>query len=205
MRFDDERKLLKGLQKREPRALEAAIARYGGYVMAVALRTLGTAGSRQDAEELASDTFTVLWTVASRLRRDSRLKPWLAVVTRNAALKRLRSLRPELAVGDMENLEREHFGTAADRAHPGTVADREHPGTVADRAHLEMADGPDGSPSAFETLPHMERELLERHYLDGESLRDLAAAAETTVPAVKSRLYRSRKILRRHLNDQAIG
>ncbi|MDR1422879.1 MAG: hypothetical protein LBI64_08480, partial [Coriobacteriales bacterium] len=86
---DSDRRLLKALRKGDRQALERAIDEYGGYVAAVVRHTLDDARGQlrsEDCEELVSDVFVALWRTAPRLRADSRLKPWLAVVARNQAL-----------------------------------------------------------------------------------------------------------------------
>ncbi len=86
MRGDYE--ILTRLRDRDQAALETAIRRYSGYVAAVVKKTLGDDCSRQDIEELTSDAFVALWANAGKLRDDSDLKYWLAIVVRNASLRR---------------------------------------------------------------------------------------------------------------------
>jgi RNA polymerase sigma-70 factor (ECF subfamily) len=198
MGFEHEKSLIRDLKRQRPRALEAVIRRYGGYVMAVALRTLGASGCHADAEEIAADTFAALWRCALNLRPESRLKPWLAVVARNTALKHLRSRRPELAVDDTEMAGILEVAEAAGLfgiGIPGT------PGREQPSPSLQH-EPPTRAAALFADLPSSERELLERHYIDGESIHDIAATDATTIPAIKSRLYRSRNVLRKNLSDQ---
>lgn len=86
MRGDYE--ILTRLRDRDQAALETAIRRYSGYVAAVVKKTLGDDCARQDIEELTADAFVALWANAGKLRDDSDLKYWLAIVVRNASLRR---------------------------------------------------------------------------------------------------------------------
>jgi len=64
-------------------------------------------------------------------------------------------------------------------------------------AHLERSLA-----GSLTTLPDDERELLERKYLEGASVRDLAQELETTEKAVESRLVRVRRKLKQSLLAQ---
>ena len=89
-----EKELILALKRGDVFALEATIGKYAGYVMAVVQHTLGRSASEEDKEELVSDTFITLWEKASTLDDNSNLKSWLAVVSRNASLNKLRTIRP---------------------------------------------------------------------------------------------------------------
>ncbi|MDR1185373.1 MAG: sigma-70 family RNA polymerase sigma factor [Coriobacteriales bacterium] len=183
MGFRDQRTVLKALRRQDLRALDAAIEQYGGYVMAVALHTLGSGGSRQDAEEITADVFIALWRNAAKLASGSNLKPWLAVVARNTSLKRLRSLSPTLSL-------EEHGALAA-------VANENEESPE----YAKTADGPEESAmeQALDGLSATDRDLLCRHYCDEQSIDAIAEETGLSQPAVKSRLYRSRKALRSRL------
>jgi RNA polymerase sigma-70 factor (ECF subfamily) len=192
----DQRPLLKALRRQDPRALEAAIEQYGGYVMAVALRTLGGSGSRQDAEEIVSDVFVALWKHAVRLEPDSNLKPWLAVVARNTSLKFLRSFKPTQSL-DERMLE--EAGEAAAAALVEEAAGAKDAGAW--NAQEGLGDSLQGQAlgSALKGLSATDRELLRRRYGDEQSVDAIAQETGLSQPAVKSRLYRSRKALRSQL------
>jgi RNA polymerase sigma-70 factor (ECF subfamily) len=49
---------------------------------------------------------------------------------------------------------------------------------------------------ALRQLPIRLRKPVRLHYLEGRSIRDVAASLRTTVNGVKARLYRARRILR---------
>ncbi|MDR1015107.1 MAG: sigma-70 family RNA polymerase sigma factor [Coriobacteriales bacterium] len=199
MGFRNQHALLKALQRHDLRALEAVIEQYGGYVMAVALHTLGSSGSREDAEEVTSDTFVALWKNAAKLVPDSTLKPWLAVVARNTSLKRLRSFRPSVSLEGHQVLAAlAEVGEGAPALSP-SLSPSLAPGLAPTLA--EAADGTEEGPldQALEGLSATDRDLLRRRYGDGEPVEAIAKETGLSTPAVKSRLYRSRKTLRSRL------
>jgi RNA polymerase sigma-70 factor, ECF subfamily len=97
--------LIKGLQNRDPRALEELYDRYGRLVYAQILRMVHDVSITED---LVQQTFLRVWNRAGSLDPDrGTIRPWLMAVARNQAIDYLRSTRwcPEDAV---EFDERDH-------------------------------------------------------------------------------------------------
>ena len=53
----------------------------------------------------------------------------------------------------------------------------------------------------IERLPSRQKEVVMMHYLDGNSVADVAALLSISVKSVEGRLYQARKRLRQRLND----
>ena len=70
----DDRQLLRQLQKKSRGALEAAIAQYGAYVLAIIRNRSRGVLTPEDHEEIASDVFFALWNGAARIER-GQLRP----------------------------------------------------------------------------------------------------------------------------------
>ena len=173
MRGDYE--ILIRLRNHEQAALEAAIRRYSGYVAAVVKKTLGPDCDRQDLEELTSDAFVALWANAGKLRDDSDLKYWLAVVVRNASLRRRQERVSTVPLE--ENL-------VFDRS-PATQAEKREQ----IRAVREAVDG----------MEPVDREIFLRHYFWHQTVRQIADEMDKNQAAIKSRLQRGREKLRKIL------
>ena len=167
--------ILARLRLKEQEALEMAIHQYAGYVAAVIHKTLGALGTPQDAEELSSDAFVALWQNAEKLRDDSDLKYWLAVVARNAALKRRRKLKFE------EPLE-ENF-----------IADTpmEEPWEREERSRMVR--------QAVDGLEPVDKEVFLRHYFWRQTVVQSAGEMGKKPSAIKSRLARGREKLKKVL------
>lgn len=175
-----DRKLLIALKAQDPRGLESAIDRYSPYVAGVIRKVLGTRGTREDLEELASDVFVSLWRIAETLREDSDLKLWLGVVARNRALKHLRSLRLELP------LEEEILS-----------GDEESPTRFWERREEAQAVR-----DAVQHLDPQDREIFLRHYFWRQGVRQIAEELDMKESTVKSRLKRGREKLRAILKKE---
>jgi RNA polymerase sigma-70 factor (ECF subfamily) len=167
--------MLMRLRDREQAALERAIRLYSGYVAAVAKKTLGEYGTRQDVEELTSDAFVALWANAGKLRDDSDLKYWLAVVVRNASLRRLKKAGGTVPLE--ENL----------------VFDRS-PSNQAEKQERIMAVR-----EAVDGLEPVDREIFLRHYFWHQTVRQIAEEMGKNQGAIKSRLQRGREKLKKVL------
>src|SRR6058998_2466569 len=82
------------------------VERFSRYVYAIA--TQGFRLSEHDAEDVFQDVFTRTYQRLDRLRDDGAIKPWLAQLTRNLCLDRLREMSrtqptdEEIAVGNDE-------------------------------------------------------------------------------------------------------
>jgi len=180
MKFSDQRALVKALRRQDLRALEVAIDLYGGYVMAVARYTLGSIGTREDAEEVVSDVFVTLWRKSSSLNPDSNLKPWLAVVARNTSLDRRRSFVPTQEFNEQTT----------------SVSDAKTAAAFTDTAQNQVID------LALETLEPINSELLKRRYFEEQDIATIAKDTSLSESAVRSRLYRGRHNLRDKLEGQ---
>lgn len=167
--------ILMRLRNREQAALETAIRRYSGYVAAVAKKTMGEDCTRQDIEELTSDAFVALWANAEKLRDDSDLKYWLAVVVRNASLRRRQKAVSTVPLE--ENL-------VFDR-NPATQAEK--------RERIRQVR------EAVDSLPPTDREIFLRHYFWHQPVQQIAREMDKNQAAIKSRLQRGREKLRKIL------
>lgn len=167
--------ILARLRLKEQAALEMAIHQYAGYVAAVINKTLGSLGTPQDVEELSSDAFVALWQNAEKLRDNSDLKYWLAVVARNAALKRRQKMRFEEPLED-------NFIADAPVEDPW---EREERTKIVRRA----VDG----------LEPVDKEVFLRHYFWHQTVVQIAGEMGKKPSAIKSRLARGREKLKKVL------
>lgn len=173
----NDKDLIQVLKQDDPAALEGAIAKYSGYIMAVLTKTLGMWGMTEDKEELLSDVFVALWKNRHKLRDDSNLKFWLAVVGRNAALQHLRKFRATLPLEDniLSSEEMDIFEITETR----------------DRAILVR--------QAINTLPETDKDIFLRHYFWKQTVSMISEETGTNESTVKSKLARGRKKLKTFL------
>lgn len=169
--------ILSKLKQRDQEGLEEAIHQYASYVMAVVSRTLGRFRTQEDAEELVSDSFVALWKGAEKLRDDSSLKYWLAVVARNAALKHLRGLELEEPLEEaVLSPEEALFVDGLER-----------------KERNRLVRG------AVDSLGEEDRGIFLRHYYWEQGVAQIARETGLNESTVKSRLRRGREKLKAKL------
>jgi RNA polymerase sigma-70 factor (ECF subfamily) len=190
MRVDPDATLVEGLRRDDPAAVEQLVERYADRVYRLALRITG---SREDAEEAAQDA---LWTADRKIhtfKGDAAFGSWLYRVTANAAYMKLRARRAKSHEIPLEDVmpvldgDGAHFAPMEDWSE--RVDERALQGEL--RRVLE---------SAIDELPPDYRTVLVLHDVEGLPNPEIAEALGLSLPAVKSRIHRSRLFLRRKLS-----
>ncbi len=181
-------------------AFEQLVRRHQRRVYAVAL---GIMKNDAEAEEVAQETFLSAFEHLDGFRGDARFSTWLYRVASNHALMKLRKKRPDPG-GDLVDLEPQ-LSRAATRTEGTSPFDAlslwaRRPDEAA-AAH-EVQDALEG---ALEELSADDRALLLLRSLDDVSHETLAQTFGATVPAIKSRLHRTRLQLRALLDERLRG
>ena len=190
-RPDVDAELVDGLRREDPEAAEQLVERYGDRVYRLAVRITG---SNEDAQEAAQDA---LWTAARKIhtfKGESAFGSWLYRITANAAYQTLRARRSrarEIGLDDVLPVLDEdgrHFEPMDDWSN--RVDERALQGEL--REVLERA---------IDGLPPDYRTALVLHDVEGLSNPDIAEALGISLPAVKSRVHRSRLFVRKQLAE----
>ena len=190
-RMDVDAQLVEALRREEPDAADRLVERYGDRVYRLAMRITGL---REDAEEAAQDA---LWTAARKIhmfKGESAFGSWIYRITANAAYQKLRTRRQksaEIAIEDvLPSLDGDgrHFEPMDDWSN--RVDEQALQGEL--RGVLQRAI--DGLPADYRTA-------LVLHDVEGLSNPDIAEALNISLPAVKSRVHRSRLFVRKQLAD----
>jgi RNA polymerase sigma-70 factor, ECF subfamily len=190
-RVDADADLVEALRREEPDAAERLVERYGDRVYRLAMRITGL---REDAEEAAQDA---LWTVARKVnmfKGESAFGSWIYRITANAAYQKLRTRRQKSAE------------IALDDVLPSLDGDGRHFEPMDDwssRVDENAVQGElrDVLQRAIDGLPADYRTALVLHDVEGLSNPDIAEALGISLPAVKSRVHRSRLFVRKQLSD----
>jgi RNA polymerase sigma-70 factor (ECF subfamily) len=189
--MDADADLVEALRREEPDAADRLVERYGDRVYRLAMRITGL---NEDAEEAAQDA---LWTVARKIhmfKGESAFGSWIYRITANAAYQKLRTRRQksaEIAIEDvLPSLDGDgrHFEPMDDWSN--RVDEQALQGEL--RRVLQQAI--DGLPADYRTA-------LVLHDVEGLSNPDIAEALNISLPAVKSRVHRSRLFVRKQLAD----
>lgn len=172
----DDAALVQAMGRGDENALAQLYDRYGGLLMAVGTRILG---SSREAEDLLHDVFLEVWRVA-RDYNPSRgtVRTWLTLRMRSRALDRLR---------------------AAGRAKVVLENDPEKSSEPVDRRDLSEVPDRTVVREALAALSSDQRAVLELSYFEGLSSSEISRRLDIPLGTVKSRIGRGLEALRKHL------
>jgi RNA polymerase sigma-70 factor, ECF subfamily len=164
-------------------AFAALVERHQHRVVGTVARMLG---SPNDAEDIAQQVFVRVWKSAARWQPSAKFTTWLMTITRNLVFNEVRRR------GRAHTVPLEEPG---DRA-PREYEDRStlSPQDAVSTAELEVAID-----KAIQSLADQPRMALILRRYEEMSYEDIAGVLGTTVPAVKSMLFRARAELRERL------
>ncbi len=182
--------LLAALRAEAPEAPEMLVDTYGDRVYRLTHRITG---SNEDAEEATQDA---LWTAARKIgtfKGESQFGSWLYRIAANAAYQKLRSRRGKSS-----------HEIALDDVLPALDGDGLHFEPMDDwtpRVDDNAVNGElrDALESAIAELPDDYRTALVMHDVEGMANPDIAETLGISLPAVKSRVHRSRLFVRKKL------
>ena len=127
-------------------------------------------GNKDEADDLAQDTFVKAYLSCAGYHDKGKFRSWLFKIAHNTFLSHKRSLKPTISIDEVpiEALPKSGSGEGA-----------------SSDLYLALA-----------TLPPKERSSITLFYLNGYSVKEIAAITDTSQDAVKQQLYRGREKLR---------
>jgi RNA polymerase sigma-70 factor (ECF subfamily) len=165
---------------------EAAIAelydRFGALVFKASRQVLN---SRAEAEDAAQEVFVRLWKTADRFDpRRARLVTWVMLIARRHLIDRLRRKVSRPEVLGLEAETETSMAGQANAVQPAVPAEE----NSALRARIDE-------------LPALQREVIERTYIRGFTLREVSEQLNAPLGTVKSALSRGLTRLRDRLGE----
>lgn len=175
--YDEEPVWLEQARQGDKEAFGRLIEAYQSPVFNLAYRMLGNA---DEAEQAAQEAFIRAWTRLDSYDPAHKFSTWLLSITSNYCIDLLRKRRAQLLSLD---------GPLP--AHPALMSERSDgpEAQAADNEREEMVQ------TLLKSLPTDYREAVVLRYWYDMSYDEIAEVMETTVSAIKSRLFRARRQL----------
>lgn len=168
------------------RSFEELISRYETKAYNLAMRLTR---NEQDAEEVLQDVFVTVYRKIDSFEGKSKFSSWLYRITVNAAFMKLRKRKKHQAISIDEMLPQLESQASAQR---GSFTDRCDSRALSNEMRHTMED-------AIRRLPEEYRAVFVLRDIDGLSNKEVGELLSLSIPAVKSRLHRSRLMLRKRL------
>ena len=176
---DADQKLVNRILEGDESAFAELVSRYGHVIMAIIRREVS---DQHDCEDVIQETLLQAWRDIGGLRDGSRLKPWLVSVARNRCRDFRKAGRDEKQVQDVGLLE-----TGMTRLGRDVMGARR----------------PEELTRALQRVPATQRATAQMFYIDGLTIREIAARLKKAQGTVKSRLFHARRALRESLGPEA--
>lgn len=167
-------------------AFEEIVARYEAKVFNLAMRFTR---NQEDAEEVLQDVFTTIYKKLAGFEGKSAFSSWLYRIIVNAAFMKLRKRKQNTTVS-IEDLAPAVKQYCIERE---TLLDARSDTLTINRELRDRVQG------AIDRLPEQYRAVFVLRDVDGLTNQEVSEILDLSIPAVKSRLHRSRLMLRRKL------
>jgi RNA polymerase sigma-70 factor, ECF subfamily len=166
---------------------EAAIAelydRFGSLVYRMAVQTLP---SKTEAEDAVQEVFIRLWRTAGRFDQDkAALVTWVMLISRRHLVDKLRRNRARLKATSLD--------------HPLSTA---APEATQSSSRMDQDDRMVGLMKRIDALPELQKTVVKRAYLGGQTLRQIGEELNTPLGTIKSALSRALVRLRERTGEE---
>ena len=173
-----DRKIIKLIEKRDEKGLEALSEKYEKLLTYIATGILGS--NVEDIEECVNDTYLKIWNHIHEFDLEkASFKTYLSVIVRNTSINRLRKISRMEGVSQKEELSE----LAADY-----VDQRQNV-----EAALESKENMQALTKVIEGLKKKDKEMVLRRYYYMQSSKEIAFQMGMSVNSVDSKLSRLRK------------
>lgn len=155
----------------DPGAIEELYDRFGSLVYRMAYQTMPT---RSDAEDVVQEVFVRLWRTSARYDpKRAALVTWVMLIARRHMVDRLRRTKARIKTAALE----EGWSPPADLPGPETdLVKGERYAAILERV---------------ENLPELQRTVVKRAYLGGQTLKQIGIELNVPLGTIKSALSRA--------------
>ncbi len=147
-------------------------------------KAMGVVRQKEDAEDVVQDAFTKIYFHAAKFKKRPGIefKSWAYKILVNAAINKYHYLKKRWASEFSDEI-----------AYGETLASNENL-ALATEAKIIVEN-------AISRLPQQSQKLLTSYYLKDKSYKDIAGEENITVPALKMKLFRAKKLFKKATNN----
>jgi RNA polymerase sigma-70 factor, ECF subfamily len=185
----DDNELVRRAAARDSEAFRTIMQRHNRRLYRIAR---GVLRNSTEAEDAVQEAYVSAFTHLDSYRGESPLAAWLARITMNEALGRLRRQRPTVDIATLEGTRPE----AEIIQFPRTAQNDDPERTMAQRQILQLVE------QATDDLPEVYRLVFVTRVIEGMSVEETAELLGIKPETVKTRLHRARQLVREQLNKQ---
>jgi len=182
---EDDIALMLRVKEGDETAFEVLVERHKLRIVGTVAKMLG---SDADSEDVAQQAFVRVWQSRARYNPTAQFTTWLLTITRNLVFNEMRRRRRAPTVP----LERDDDGDHAPREWPDASA-------ISPSHGIQEAELQEAIAAAIASLPEAQRMAIILRRYEEMPYEEIAVVLETSVPSVKSLLFRARNDLKEKL------
>lgn len=164
-------------------AYTVLVGQYQAKILALCLRMTG---NREDAADVAQETFVQAYRHLDRYDRQQPFRPWLFRIATNQCIDFRRRNRRHVVAADETVLER--------ASHPGAETE----------TLVELAQDQEQVRRAVADLPDPYRTAVLLYYFQGLSYQEIAKQTALSVGTISTHLHRAKHLLKRRLSEEGV-
>ena len=172
------KKKIKEYYKNNKLDLEMVIDEYSGYIYKIIENMSIQYLSKEDIEEIISDTFVVLWKNKDRLDKSKDLSPYIAGITKNLVKEKRRVLNIYNDISDYENIVQDFFKIDM---------------FCEQREKIAIID------KTVKKMKKIDIEIFELYYYSAMKYNEISNVLNISEFSIKSKLFRIRKKIKKEL------
>jgi RNA polymerase sigma-70 factor (ECF subfamily) len=185
-RGDEDRDLMSRVAANDERAIAQLYDRFASLVFRMAFQSMP---SRAEAEDAVQEIFIRLWRTAGRYDQDrAALVTWVMLISRRHLVDKLRRSRARIKASSLDQAQA-----------PVPVAGAE------DRSRMDQDERLGILMKRIAALPELQRTVVTRAYLGGQTLRQIGEELNTPLGTVKSALSRALTRLRERGGEELVS
>jgi len=152
---------------------------YNAYVFKIVINEANNKLTKEDIEETVSDIFFRLWKNYRKIKNEKKLKSYIGKIARNTTRNKLRTLKVQISFD-------ENMLSASENS----------------KDSYEIKDQMNIVNKALQTMDKTDKKLFLMYYYDNKKIKDIAIIENMKISTVKTRLYRTRKKLKKLLEKR---